>query len=75
MTNTAVMEGNDFYFLNNKTKTTPVENDYRISNNVLGLGINGKVVQCFSVHTGEKFALKVISYDSQLMYVLTNVVQ
>jgi len=54
------MEGNDFYFLNNKTKTTPVEKDYRISNNVLGLGINGKVVQCFSIKTGEKFALKVI---------------
>jgi len=54
------MEGNDFYFLNNKTKTTPIENDYRISNNVLGLGINGKVVQCFSIKTGQKFALKVI---------------
>ncbi|KAL5237636.1 hypothetical protein ACI65C_005046 [Semiaphis heraclei] len=60
MINTAAMEGNDFYFLNNKTKTTPIEKDYRISNNVLGLGINGKVVQCFSVKTGEKFALKVL---------------
>lgn len=49
----------DFYFLDKKPKTTPVEDDYKISNNVLGLGINGKVVQCFSVVTGEKFALKV----------------
>lgn len=69
------MEGNDFYFLNNKTKTTPVEKDYRISNNVLGLGINGKVVQCFSVKTGEKFALKVILCNVRLKSVLTNVVQ
>lgn len=50
---------NDFYFLNKKTKTTPVENDYKISNNVLGLGINGQVVQCFSINTGDKYALKV----------------
>jgi len=49
----------DFYFLNQKTKISPIENDYRISNNVLGLGINGKVVQCFSVETGNKYALKV----------------
>jgi hypothetical protein len=55
------MEGHDLYFLNQKTKTTPIENDYKISNNVLGLGINGKVVQCFSIVTGEKFALKVHS--------------
>lgn len=49
----------DFYFLNQKTKMSPIENDYRISNNVLGLGINGKVVQCFSVETSKKYALKV----------------
>ena len=38
---------------------TPFENDYRVSTNVLGLGVNGKVVECFSKQTGEKFALKV----------------
>merc|ERR1719510_772 len=27
-------------------KTTPLIDDYSISNNVLGLGINGKVVEC-----------------------------
>lgn len=59
MTTSPTMEGQDFYFLNKKTKTTPIEKDYKISNNVLGLGINGKVVQCFSIETNEKFALKV----------------
>jgi len=28
-------------------KTTPVTDDYQISNNVLGLGISGKVVECY----------------------------
>ena len=31
----------------------------RLQNSVLGLGINGKVVECFSRASGEKFALKV----------------
>lgn len=59
MSSSTMTEGQDFYFLNKKTKSTPIENDYKISNNVLGLGINGKVVQCFSNETNEKFALKV----------------
>ncbi|XP_017771520.1 PREDICTED: MAP kinase-activated protein kinase 2 isoform X2 [Nicrophorus vespilloides] len=41
-------------------KTTPISVDYEISNNVLGLGINGKVVECFSKKTKEKYALKVL---------------
>jgi mitogen-activated protein kinase-activated protein kinase 2 len=40
-------------------KTTPITDDYEISNTVLGLGINGKVVQCYSKKTREKHALKV----------------
>ena len=40
-------------------KTALISNDYQISNTVLGLGINGKVVECFHKKTGEKFALKV----------------
>jgi hypothetical protein len=40
-------------------KTTPITDDYEISNNVLGLGINGKVVECIRKSTGTKFALKV----------------
>lgn len=41
-------------------KTTPITDDYEISNTVLGLGINGKVVQCYSKKTREKHALKVL---------------
>lgn len=41
-------------------KITPISDDYEISNTVLGLGINGKVVQCYNKATKEKFALKVI---------------
>lgn len=41
-------------------KKSPIIDDYEISNHVLGLGINGKVVQCFDRKTREKYALKVI---------------
>eukprot|EP00092_Neocalanus_flemingeri_P040280 GFUD01043874.1.p1 GENE.GFUD01043874.1~~GFUD01043874.1.p1 ORF type:complete len:388 (+),score=102.30 GFUD01043874.1:56-1219(+) len=40
-------------------KNNPITDDYKISSNVLGLGINGKVVECFD-NSGEKFALKVL---------------
>jgi mitogen-activated protein kinase-activated protein kinase 2 len=40
-------------------KATPITDDYEISNTVLGLGINGKVVQCYTKKTREKHALKV----------------
>ena len=33
--------------------------DYKITRDVLGVGINGKVVECYNRKTGEKFALKV----------------
>jgi len=42
-----------------KMKTNPITEDYKISSNVLGLGINGKVVECTDKN-GEKFALKVL---------------
>nr|XP_050855403.1 MAP kinase-activated protein kinase 2 [Vespula vulgaris] len=41
-------------------KVTPITDDYEISNHVLGLGINGKVVQCYDKNTREKYALKVL---------------
>ncbi|XP_067683997.1 MAP kinase-activated protein kinase 2-like [Haliotis asinina] len=41
-------------------RKNPISDDYRITGSVLGLGINGKVVECFSRATGEKFALKVL---------------
>merc|ERR1712183_369898 len=40
-------------------KTNPIKDEYKISSNVLGLGISGKVVECFDA-AGEKFALKVL---------------
>lgn len=45
-----------------KPKTTSILDDYEISNTVLGLGINGKVVQCNSRKTKQKYALKVVKY-------------
>uniref|UniRef100_A0A665VEI1 non-specific serine/threonine protein kinase n=1 Tax=Echeneis naucrates TaxID=173247 RepID=A0A665VEI1_ECHNA len=44
-------------------KRHAVTDDYKISTQVLGLGINGKVLQCFNRKTGEKCALKIL-YDS-----------
>lgn len=41
-------------------KTAPITEHYEISNTVLGLGINGKVVQCTSRSTSQKYALKVL---------------
>lgn len=66
MASSTTMERQDLYLLNKKTNTTPIENDYKISNNVLGLGINGKVVQCFSIQSGEKYALKVQNIETNL---------
>lgn len=40
-------------------KRNAVTDDYKISTQVLGLGINGKVLQCYSKKTGAKCALKV----------------
>lgn len=41
------------------TKKNLISEDYIVSRQVLGLGINGKVVECFKRDTGEKYALKV----------------
>jgi hypothetical protein len=41
------------------TTHSPIGNEFKISDTVLGLGINGKVVECVKRSTGEKFALKV----------------
>lgn len=41
-------------------KKNTITDDYRISSSVLGLGINGKVVECYSRKTNEKYALKVL---------------
>lgn len=40
-------------------KTFPITEEYEISKKVLGLGISGKVVECFSLKNRKKYALKV----------------
>ena len=40
-------------------KTSPIHNDFLITETVLGLGINGKVLECRSRSSGQKYALKV----------------
>ncbi|KAM4587485.1 MAP kinase-activated protein kinase 2-like isoform 1-T1 [Odontesthes bonariensis] len=40
-----------------------VTDDYKITSQVLGLGINGKVLECYCKKTGEKCALKIL-YDT-----------
>ena len=40
-------------------KSNQITEDYKISSNVLGLGINGRVVECFT-ESGDKYALKVL---------------
>ena len=40
---------------------THITDDFRIGSQVLGLGISGKVVECYCIKTGQKFALKVYS--------------
>lgn len=42
-----------------KPKNFPITEEYQIGKNVLGLGISGKVVECFSLKTKKKYALKV----------------
>ncbi|XP_062826151.1 MAP kinase-activated protein kinase 3 isoform X2 [Anolis carolinensis] len=44
-------------------KKHAVTDDYKISKRVLGLGINGRVLECFHKVTGRKCALKLL-YDS-----------
>ncbi|XP_031411358.1 uncharacterized protein LOC104913110 [Meleagris gallopavo] len=39
-------------------KKHAVTDDYKLSKRVLGLGINGKVLECFHKETGQKCALK-----------------
>lgn len=40
-------------------KKNAIIDDYKVTTQVLGLGINGKVLQIFNKRTQEKFALKV----------------
>lgn len=39
-------------------KKYAVTDDYQLSKQVLGLGVNGKVLECYNRRTGQKCALK-----------------
>ncbi len=40
-------------------KKNAITDDYKVTSQVLGLGINGKVLEIFQKKTGDKYALKV----------------
>jgi len=48
-----------------ETKKNPITDDYSISQNVLGLGINGKVVEVKNRKEGSKYALKVLKDNAK----------
>ncbi|KAM6977964.1 MAP kinase-activated protein kinase 2-like [Aplochiton taeniatus] len=43
-----------------KIKKNAITDDYKVTSQVLGLGINGKVLEIFHKGSGEKFALKML---------------
>jgi len=52
-------------------KRVAIGHDYRVSSQVLGLGINGKVLECYSKADGRKYALKVSNERmSSVRYIL-----
>lgn len=58
-----------------RPKTSLITNDYDLSQKVLGVGINGKVLECFEKKTGGKFALKVSAIVRRATFVLVIHVQ
>lgn len=50
-------------------KQAPITQDYEITHTVLGLGINGKVVECYSKATREKYALKVCRVVQLVLFI------
>ena len=44
-------------------KTTPITDDYELSNEELGAGVNGKVLACQNKAGDRKCALKVTSFS------------
>lgn len=55
--------GQSFLFFNPRPslqiKKNAITDDYKVTSQVLGLGINGKVLEIFQKKTGDKYALKV----------------
>ncbi|KAL9971870.1 hypothetical protein ACROYT_G018088 [Oculina patagonica] len=48
-----------------RPKTSLITNDYDLSQKVLGVGINGKVLECFEKKSGKRFALKVLQDNAK----------
>ena len=53
-------------------KSNPITEDYVVSRQVLGLGINGKVVECTNKTSGLKYALKVSTTTQVHSYLPSN---
>ncbi|KAJ0070512.1 hypothetical protein NL108_013143 [Boleophthalmus pectinirostris] len=49
-------------------KRNAVTDDYTLSTHVLGLGINGKVLECYNKKTGQKCALKVRHFTNHFTF-------
>lgn len=52
-------------------KRNVITDDYNVTNQVLGMGINGRVLEIFHKESGEKFALKVNMLSSYLQIILS----
>ncbi|XP_077458098.1 MAP kinase-activated protein kinase 2-like isoform X2 [Stigmatopora argus] len=53
------------YITQMQLRRNAVTDDYKITSQVLGLGINGKVLECICKNTGHKCALKIL-YDTSI---------
>lgn len=58
---------------NLQIKKSAITDDYKVTSQVLGLGINGKVLEIFQKKTGDKYALKVSSSSSFSLLLLRSV--
>ncbi|XP_055511054.1 LOW QUALITY PROTEIN: MAP kinase-activated protein kinase 2-like [Leucoraja erinacea] len=56
----SVATGRELQQAGAQTKKNSITDDYKVTAQVLGLGINGKVLECYSKKTGEKYALKML---------------